>query len=319
MGRHGFEREARAAHAPAAVVAHLGVAGTDCERCPDLVGRALSLVGGVLVAVVSLDAETAVVTYDPRRTFPSRLLQAVAAAAHDGRHRFAAAVRSIGPPDNEGASRSAAREAPADTDAPGGPVAPTTRPPWERDGAAGIRRLMRDVEATPGRLTSLLCHVLESPHGRAVVASSYDLPPEMLAALAADSADEVCLAVAANPATPPAVLDQMASHWACRTALAGNPSAPAALLAGLATDWDPSVRSAVARNSGTPSDLLEQLSFDADTVVRAAVAANPATAVATLERLALDGAPSVVRAVARHPRCPAPLRRRPEADASDPP
>lgn len=283
---HHHERE-RPSVRPEAAIAHLDVAGMDCERCPTRIGRTLSRVRGVHLAEVSLDTETAVVTYDPRLTFPSKLVQAVAAAPPGGRRRFVATVRRIGSPDGEYASRSAPPGAPDEDVAAGGSVAQARHPALDAGAATGLWQLVSGLEAAPGRLTSLLCHVLESRHGRAVMASSYDLPPELLTLLAAaEDDDEVCLAVARNPATPAAVLEHMAAtHWACRTALAGNPSAPPALLAQLAADWDPSVRRAAARNASTPADLLERLASDADAAVRSAVARHPTTTTATLERL----------------------------------
>jgi copper chaperone CopZ len=274
MTPHDHEPERLSARRPKAAVAHLDIAGMHCERCPTLIGRVLSRVGGVHLAVVSLDTQIAVVTYDPRFTFPSRLLQAVAAAPQVGRSRFAGTLRRISSPDGGDSSRSAPRGRSAEDVVPGDTVAPTVHPVLEGSATQQLWQLVSGLEATAGRLRSLLCHVLENRHGRAVVASSYDLPPQLLTGLAAADDDEVCLAVAGNPATPAAVLEHMATHWACHTALAGNPSAPPALLARLAADWDPSVRRAVARNSSTPTDLLDELGCDADAGVRAAVATN---------------------------------------------
>ena len=282
---HHHERE-RPSVRPEAAIAHLDVAGMECERCPTLIGRALSRVRGVHLSEVSLDTETADVTYDPRWTFPSKLVQAVAAAPPVGHRRFVATVRRIGSPDGEYSSRSSPPGAADEDVATGGSVAQARHPALDAGTATGLWQLVSGLGAAPGRLTSLLCHVLESRHGRAVMASSYDLPPELLTLLASAEDDEVCLAVAGNPATPAAVLGHMAAtHWACRTALAGNPSAPPALLTQLATDWDPSVRRAAARNASTPAALLERLASDADAAVRAAVASNPTTTTAMPARL----------------------------------
>lgn len=78
------------------VAAQLSVIGMDCEDCAAEVRRALSHLGGVVGASVALRARAATVVYDPRLTFPTRLLQAVRQAAHDGRHHFEAAVTRVG-------------------------------------------------------------------------------------------------------------------------------------------------------------------------------------------------------------------------------
>ena len=126
---------------PEAAVAHLDVAGMDCECCPTVIGRVLSRVGGVHLAVVSLGTETAVVTYEPRFTYPSALLQAVATAPSIGRRRFAATVRRIGSPDGGDASRSAPRGGSAEDVVPGDTVAQTGHPALEGGAAQELGRV----------------------------------------------------------------------------------------------------------------------------------------------------------------------------------
>ena len=157
MPLHGHEPE-RPSVRPEAAVAHLDVAGMDCERCPTLIGRVLSRVGGVHLAVVSLDTQTAVVTYDPKFTFPSRLLQAVAGAPSIGRRRFAAAVRRIGSPDGGDSSRSAPRGGPAEDVVPDDTVAQTGHPAPEGGAAQELWQLVSGLEATPTVVRAVARH-----------------------------------------------------------------------------------------------------------------------------------------------------------------
>jgi hypothetical protein len=161
------------------------------------------------------------------------------------------------------------------------------------------------LKTAPGRLERLLSHVLESPRGRAVVASSRELPPAALALLAADEDDTVRLAVAGNPATPPEVLVELADDWVCRLAVAGNSGAPPALLTRLAVAWDPAVRKAVARNPAAPSEVLEVLAEDADLGVRTGVARNSNAPSGALRLLVDEGVTRIRRALADNPNCPA--------------
>ena len=76
--------------------AWLLVSGMDCESCATAIQQELGRVAGVLRAAVSFDTSVARVAYDPARTFPGRLLEAVHHAARDGKHRFEADVVRVG-------------------------------------------------------------------------------------------------------------------------------------------------------------------------------------------------------------------------------
>lgn len=80
-----------------AVAAYLTVTGMDCYRCALQVRRSLSRLNGVIFTIVSLSAGVATVAYDPTRTFPERLVQAVQRSVRDGRHHFEATVTRVGP------------------------------------------------------------------------------------------------------------------------------------------------------------------------------------------------------------------------------
>ena len=82
------------------------------------------------------------------------------------------------------------------------------------------------------------------------------------------SAEERALvAEAADPATPPARLAELARHENrfVRQAAAGNTSTPAEALTALAADGNLDVRLAVAENPSTPEDALQLLLHDLST------------------------------------------------------
>jgi len=85
-----------------------------------------------------------------------------------------------------------------------------------------------------------------------------------LKTLAEDPALPVRMQAAANAATPPPVLRQLAEERALRPRLAGNPSAPPELLLRLAEGGPPAGRRAVAGNPTCPRGLLEELARDVD-------------------------------------------------------
>jgi hypothetical protein len=86
------------------------------------------------------------------------------------------------------------------------------------------------------------------------------------------------LALAQDPATPPATLYELSRDPSAvvRRAVAARPDAPAEALRPLTKDRDRHVREAVARNPSTSQGNLLRLVADADRWVRWAVAANPA-------------------------------------------
>jgi copper chaperone CopZ len=260
------------------VRARLAVAGMDCERCSADVSRELSRLAGVARAHVSLARASAVVTYDPARTFPSRLLQAVASASRDGHRRFTAAIITVAPEATAFGEEAAADLERRDASGDGG-----SSPRLQRDRSRAERTacgLLVRLETTPGWLLALLHHVLRSPRGRAILATSPDLPPAVLTELARDPDDEVRQAVAGNPATPPGALADLAWQWPCRWAVAANVATPEPLLAHVSSDWDPAVRAAVARNPGAPAEVLACLETDHHRAVRDGATRNASRSVA---------------------------------------
>lgn len=71
---------------------YLTVQGMGCPRCALRVQNGLLRLEGVLIAEVVLANNTAAVAYDPARVQPADLVQAVADAGNDSRHRYAAHV-----------------------------------------------------------------------------------------------------------------------------------------------------------------------------------------------------------------------------------
>lgn len=96
--------------------------------------------------------------------------------------------------------------------------------------------------------------------------------------------------VAANPSTPPDVLEALAddSESCVRKKVAANPSAPIELIEQFADSEDSGVRVFLATNPSTPSGLLESLAADDNKLTRRNVAAHPSTPEAVREALAAD-------------------------------
>ncbi len=128
---------------------------------------------------------------------------------------------------------------------------------------------------------------------------------DTLAAFAHDEAWRVRLAVAANEACPPAVLDHLAADGDAdvRQAVAQHPATARPARRRLAADGAVVVRAAVARAATDPA-LLTALAADPDADVRLAVATNAAGPTAALAALVGDAHSGVLAAVAAHPATP---------------
>lgn len=87
-------------------------------------------------------------------------------------------------------------------------------------------------------------------------------------------------------------------------AVAKNPSTPVAILNQLASDKKTDVRASVADNTGAPVELLDMLAKDKQMAVRRNVAENPKTRKETLAVLAKDKDGDVARGVARNRNTP---------------
>lgn len=107
--------------------------------------------------------------------------------------------------------------------------------------------------------------------------------------------------VAANPLTPPVVLERLSKEREpdIRVCVAKNPGAPTTLLALLTKDRERAVRTAVSTNPTTPLALQRELAKDSSKFVRLAIAGNPALPGTLRELLANDTDPDVRSAIAR--------------------
>ncbi len=79
-------------------VAYLAVSGMGCTRCVTRVNNSLLFLDGVVLSRIVLEENLALVAYDPEMVTPLDLIQAVADAGHDGRHRYAARILAQVPP-----------------------------------------------------------------------------------------------------------------------------------------------------------------------------------------------------------------------------
>lgn len=111
------------------------------------------------------------------------------------------------------------------------------------------------------------------------------------------------LAYGCDPATPPAVLSELAQDWVweVRRTVARNPSAPSESLESLAHDEDLEVRVAVAENRNASRRALAVLAEDGMWAVRWPVARNPHTSSDTLTVLAGDDSCRIRELVVQHP------------------
>lgn len=73
-------------------MATLAVEGMGCVHCATRVRNSLLSLDGVVSANIDLLKELALVDYIPTRTNPEALIQAVAAAGHDGHHNYRASI-----------------------------------------------------------------------------------------------------------------------------------------------------------------------------------------------------------------------------------
>lgn len=95
--------------------------------------------------------------------------------------------------------------------------------------------------------------------------------------LAKEEIDQICMRLASNPKSPPAVLAYLARSADAQLSerIAENPQAPAELLYELACSDVSEVRQAVADNPNTPQFVLELLLSDENPDVRYRMAENP--------------------------------------------
>ena len=142
---------------------------------------------------------------------------------------------------------------------------------------------------------------------RAAAALNHRCPPGSVTRLANDALPLV-QAAAASRITDSEKLERLAGSWAwqIQRAVAANPDTPKAALEMLATCRDRSARS-VAVSRITNPEILEHLAEAPYTDMRVAAAANPAATQDTLKLTAGDRSSEVRDATALNPACPMPV------------
>ncbi len=134
-----------------------------------------------------------------------------------------------------------------------------------------------------------------------------------------EAAVEARRAVAANPTTPPALLEVLAqaAESSVRAAAAAHPNAPLGSLELLCEDVDAEVRRAVATNPAASRQLLRRLLDDDDDDVRKTLARSPALEEVDVAKLATDAHLGVRVALVRRPGASPALLAAFSADADD--
>ena len=201
-------------------------------------------------------------------------------------------------------------------------------PPRSLAGLAGSADLSLQWRAaanpsTPARLVRRLAGSPQ-PTVRGSAADNPACPAEILDLLASDRAGSVRVAVAANPGCSESAFTELAhSERDERAAVAANPSTPPRLLERLAGDELSAVRCQVATNPSSSSRLLERLAGDENPMVRIRVAANPTSSTLLIRRLANDDywpVAATANAAENSGRCtPAPETSDPTAFTTSPP
>lgn len=108
-------------------------------------------------------------------------------------------------------------------------------------------------------------------------------------------ANELMLLIAANPSTPPHVLQQLSTEDDPNLLeqIAENPATPSMTLAFLAGHESAKVRVAVTHNPKIPSDIVYALTNDNDADVRYAMASNPLLPLPLIREICDDENPYV--------------------------
>jgi predicted DNA-binding WGR domain protein len=135
------------------------------------------------------------------------------------------------------------------------------------DLAANKNEEVRSELAQNPKLTPDLIKLLSADKSKQVqsrVAENLSTPIEILVSLSKekDKDGDIKGALASNPNTPPAILEELMNFAQLRCAIAHNPSTPKNVLEELAIDDDPCVRSFIARNKNTPADTLRALMLE---------------------------------------------------------
>lgn len=137
---------------------------------------------------------------------------------------------------------------------------------------------------------------------RREVAANPSTPPYVLEHLASDENGHVREAVAKNASTPSATLNLLISDIKpIRKMALNNPQFPRTTLEKLATSEDARARFSAAGSSQASEQLLDRLADDEDDLVRYEATSNEGMSTETLERLSHHPDPITRMLVAKHP------------------
>ena len=137
---------------------------------------------------------------------------------------------------------------------------------------------------------------------RQAVAANPACPPELCEQLADDP--DMINELLHNPATPASVLETVAAVKDHREYAASHPNCPPALLDQLASDRDEHVRCATARHRSCPPETISQLLHDPAETVRANAASNERCPPERVRHTAGHPSATVRAAAAKNPSCP---------------
>ena len=153
------------------------------------------------------------------------------------------------------------------------------------NGPAGIAK-------NPNLTSSLMSDLAANKNEevRSELAQNPKLTPDLIKLLSADKSKQVQRRLAENPSTPFNILVSLSQEKDkdrdIKGALASNPNTPPAILEELMNFAE--LRCDIAQNSSTPKNVLEELAIDDDPCVRSFVARNKNTPADTLRTLMLE-------------------------------
>lgn len=147
--------------------------------------------------------------------------------------------------------------------------------------------LLRFQPIDTGRLGKVLAHNFDE-ETLALLGENERLASEVYPHLLTLESDGLLRNLAANDATPPSILERLASRESLHPQLALNPASPEVLLWRLYEEGVPKVLEALAYNPSTPVELLERIYTLDDFALHQGLAANPSTPMEILHQLKTD-------------------------------
>lgn len=183
-------------------------------------------------------------------------------------------------------------------------------PPASGSDAAGagvplslVAKLERRHPLSPDELTQVMgVRGLHDPALLALVAQNPGVPVSMLETMARHPTDVVRAGVAANPSTPPAVLERLRGAGPgqlINRALAMNPSTPTALLLEMRSKGEVG-DAALAANPSLPEEVMLSIAQKGAETERVALAANSGLPPNIAALLRLDQSEDVKAAIEKH-------------------